>query len=264
MTSQTKKRRTRVADPLASASGVKKVLSALRERCPGLIPKNDKQLTSLLNAARHAENYASTATKRGRPSPWDRETLLTVARELKAILARETQGRISLSSFVGVYMRILHFPADVALALEKDQINLQEAILLARLTAERLGMETLSAKKLRQEILEAHLQANGSQNSLRLRVQDLLRKESGVISSATMSEAVHKVDDLLEVDPDDLRHLFFEEIRNLFYALKEIEPEEITEADLEHFNKASDQVFNVIHGIRQRRKRQVLPRPFSL
>ena len=264
MTSQTKKRRARVADPLASASGVKEVLSALRQHCPGLIPKNDKQLASLLNAARHAESYASTATKRGRPSLWARETLLRVARELKAILARETQGRISLSSFVGVYLRILQFPADVALALEKDQINLQEAILLARLTAEPLGMETLPAKKLRQDILDTHLQAKGSQNSLRLRVQDLLRVEPGVISSATMSEAVHKVDELLEVDPDDLRHLFFEEIRNLFYALKEIEPEEVTEADLERFTETSDQVFNVIQSIRQRRKRQTESRPFQL
>ena len=240
------------------------MLSALRQRCPGLIPKNDKQLASLLNAARHAESYASTATKRGRTSPWARETLLTVARELKAILARETQGRISLSSFVGVYLRIPHFPTDVTHALEKDQINLQEALLLARLTAERLGMEALPAKKLRQEIFDTHLQAKGSQNSLRLRVQDLIRKESGVISSATMSEAVHKVDDLLEVDPGDLRHLFFEQIRNLFYALKEIEPEEVTEADLERFSQASDDVFNVIQSIRQRRKRQALPRPFSL
>ncbi len=163
-----------------------------------------------------------------------------------------------------MYLRILHFPADVTLALEKDQINLQEAILLARLTAERLGMETLPAKQLRQEILDTHLQAKGSQNSLRLHVQDLLRAEAGVISSATMSEAVHKVDELLEVDPDDLRHLFFEQIRNLFYALKEIEPEEVTEADLERFSEASDKVFNIIQGIRQRRKRQALPRPFSL
>lgn len=245
-----------MTDPLASTSGVQGVLSALRKRCPDLIPKSDKQLASLLNAARHAESYASTATKRGRTSPWPRETLLTVACELKAILVRETQGRISLASFVGVYLRIPHFPADVTLALEKDLINLQEAILLARLTAERLGMEPLSAKKLRQEILATHLQAKGSQNSLRLRVQDLLRTETGVVSSATMSEAVHKVDELLEINPDDLRHLFFEEIRNLFYALKEINPAEVTEADLERFSQASDQVFNVIQSIRKRRNRQ--------
>ena len=79
-----------------------------------------------------------------------------------------------------------------------------------------------------------------------------------------MSEAVHKVDDLLEVDPDDLRHLFFEEIRNLFYALKEIEPEEVTEANLERFSEAADQVFNVILAIHTRRKQSALPCPFSL
>ena len=158
----------------------------------------------------------------------------------------------------------IRFPADITLALEKDQINLQEAILLSRLTAERLGLESLPAKKVRQEILAAHLQAKGSQNSLRLRIHDLLHTEAGIISSATMSEAVQKVDELLEVDPDDLRYLFFEEIRNLFYALKEIEPAEVTEADLERFSQASDQVFNIIQRIRRRRNRQALPRPFSL
>lgn len=264
MNSQTKKRRVRASNPLASIIGVRSVLTTLRQRCHEFIPKDDKQLIALLNAARHVESYASTATKRGRPSPWPRETLLAVVRELKAILARETQGRISLSSFVGVYLRILHFPADVTSALEKDQVNLQEAILLARLTAESLVITLPQAKKTRQDVLTAHLQAKGSQNSLRLRVQSLLNTEVGVISSDTMAEAVQKVDELLEVDPDDLRHLFFEEIRNLFYALKEIEPTEVTDADLDRFSQASDQVFNVIQSIRKRRKPQLVNRPFQL
>ena len=173
---------------------------------------------------------------------------------------RETQGRISLSSFVGVYLRILHFPADVAGALEQGRLTLQEATILARITSEGLTISASKAKTLREQILTAHLQSHGSQNSLRTRVQSVLGEESKVISGKTTAEAVQKVDELLEIDPDDIRHLFFEEIRNLFYALKEIEPEEVNEADLGSFSEAADQVFNVLQAIRHRRKRNALPR----
>lgn len=258
-----KRRRTRKSDSLASVSAVRGILEKLRQRCPALIPKAEKQLISFLNAVRHSESYPATATKSGRPVRWPREDLLTVARELKAILVRETTGRISLSSFIGVYLRILHFPADVANALETNQLTLQEAIMLARITDDRLDISAGQAREIRHQILTAHLQSQGSQSSLRARIQNLLVHESGVVSAETMAGAVQKVDELLEVDPEDTRHLFFEEIRNLFYALKEIEPQDITEADLERFGEAADQVFNVIQAIRTRRKRQAMPKPLQ-
>lgn len=264
MASQSKKRRCRKIDPIASVAGVRHLCASLRQRCPALIPKSEKQLVSLLNAARHIENYPATATQSGRPGRWPREVLLKVAHELNAILTRETQGRISLSSFVGVYLRILHFPVDVSTALEIGQLTLQEATILARLTADRLVISASQARQMRQQVLMAHLQTQGSQSSLRVRVQNLLGEEGKVVSGETMTSAVQKVDELLRVDPDDTRHLFFEEIRNLFYALKEIEPDEITETDLERFSEAADQVFNTIQAIRARRKRQLLPRPFQL
>jgi hypothetical protein len=259
-----KRRRLRKPDPLARRAAVRRVCDALRRRCPALIPTDEKQLISLLNAVRHLESHPATAAKSGRPSRWPRANLLEVARELKALLVRETEGRISLSSFVGVYLRILHFPADVTAALEAGQLTLQEANILARLGAERLAVAPPQAKALRQQILTAHLQTNASQNGLRARVQNVLGEDAAVVSTGTMAEAVHKVDELLEIDPDDTRHLFFEEIRNLFYALKEIEPEEVTEADLERFSAAADQVFNVLQAIRARRKRPAVPRPFQL
>lgn len=259
-----KRRRPRKADTLANAAAVRHICEALRARCPSLIPKIEKQLISLLNAVRHIESYSAMDNQSGRPGRWPRADLLLVAKELKAILARETQGRISLSSFVGVYLRILHFPADVSAALSAGQLTLQEATILARVTDTRLQTSDSQAKQRRQQILTAHLQTQGSQNSLRLRVQDLLGEAGKVVSGETMMSAVQKVDELLEVAPEDTRHLFFEEIRNLFYALKEIEPEEVTETDLERFSEAADQLFNVIQAIRARRKRSALPRPFSL
>lgn len=248
---------------MANVAGVRRVCEALRKEFPALIPKSEKQLVSLLNAVRHVDSYPATDTRSGRPSHWRREDLLAIAHELKTILVRETQGRISLSSFVGVYLRILQFPTDVTAALDNDQVTLQEAILLARLTAERLRTNPPQAKRIRQETLTAHLLTKGSQNNLRARIQNLFGSEEGVISGETMTQAVQKVDELLEIDPEDSRHLFFEEIRNLFYALKEIEPAEVTEDDLERFSQASDQVFNVIQGIRQRRKRKALPLPLN-
>lgn len=66
----------------------------------------------------------------------------------------------------------------------------------------------------------------GSQTRLRARVKELLSEvdEDGV-SSEGMTAVVMKVDEMLEVDPSDARHMFWEELKRLFYAMKGIEPE---------------------------------------
>src|SRR2546421_1837252 len=102
-----RRRRTRRPDPLATAVGVRSICAALRERCPSLIPNSEQQLLKMLEAVRHVERRPATDTKRGRPARWPRETLLEVARHLRALLGRETQGRISLQSFTGQYLRLL-------------------------------------------------------------------------------------------------------------------------------------------------------------
>lgn len=153
------------------------------------------------------------------------------------------------------YLRILHFPADVTATLEADKLTLQEAAILARINAERLTTSPHQAKALRQQILTAHLQTNASQNGLRARVQSVLGEEAAPVSSETMARAVQKVDELLEIDPEDKRHLFFEEIRNLFYALREIESEDIDESTLADFSDAADRLFTIIHAIQKKRRR---------
>src|SRR5436190_20724526 len=135
---RTTRRRARKHDPLATNAGVRNICDELRQRLPGIIPNTDKQLFSLLNAVRHVGRYSATETGKGRPGNWERETLLEVSRHLSAILERETGERVSVSSFVGLYLRVLHFPADVLSALERGEHNLQEATLLARLTPSRL------------------------------------------------------------------------------------------------------------------------------
>ena len=255
-----RRRRTRRHDPLTTPDGVRSVCRALRERCPALIPNSESQLVKLLEAVRHVERRPATDTKRGRPPHWAREHLLEVARHLRVVLERETQGRISLQSFTGQYLRVLHFPPDVQAALERGDLNLGEAAQLARLTAGRLDVSPQKAYAVRAEVLRRHLLMKGSEKTLRSHVRELLG-EVVEFSSEVMREAVQKADDLLEVDPSDKRHLFYEEMQRLFYAMREIEPEDVDDDSLEEFMTAADQLSNAIYSIelkKQRREKKVL------
>lgn len=211
------RRRQRTPDPLARPESVRAVCEELRSRIPGVIPNSEKHLVRFLYAVRHVERRPATDTRRGRPSRWRREDLLSAAAHLRAVLFRETSGRVSLNSFLGQYLLILDFPSDVQDALSDGRVNLQEAAQLARLTAERLECSPAKAKSVRGELLGAHLIARGSQNSLRARVREILG-EIVTVSSREMAGVVQKVDELLEVDPSDKRHLFYEEMKRFFYG----------------------------------------------
>lgn len=249
------RRRHRSADPLASPNAVRRVCQQLRERLPDLIPKSEKELIRFLYALRHIERRPATDTRRGRPSRWSRDNLIKAASILRSILERETQGRVSLSSFIGQYLQVLHFPADVTDALTEGSINLQEAGVLSRLTAERLDCSPPKAKSTRGEVLRAHVTAQGSQNGLRARVKEILG-EAPTVSSESMTAIVQKVDELLEIDPSDKRHIFYEEMKRLFYAMREIEPEDVDEGLLKRFMAASDELSNVIYTIELKRRRR--------
>jgi len=91
-----------------------------------------------LYALRYAERRVPNGTRRCWPLRWRREVLLRAAGKLRFVLRRETSARVSLSSFVGQYLPLLNFPADVVEALSAGRVNLFEAAQLARLTPERL------------------------------------------------------------------------------------------------------------------------------
>lgn len=254
-----RRRRTRRPDPLATPDGVRSICECLRQHCPALIPNSERQLVKLLEAVRHVERHPATDTRRGRPPRWERETLLTVAGHLKAVLERETGGRISLQSFTGQYLRLLRFPLDVQAALSKDALNLGEAAQLARLTDRELDVSAQKAYAIRAEVLRGHVLMKGSEKTLRARVRELLG-EVVEVSSQAMAEAVQKTDELLEVDPSDKRHLFYEEMKRLFYAMREIQPEDVDDNSLEEFMKAADGLSNAIYAIelkRQKREQKV-------
>jgi len=133
------------------------------------------QLVSLLQAARHAQRYSATDTKRGRPGKWKREELLRVAARLGDILDHETSSQISFASFVDHYLRLPDFPPDVIEALENREINLFEAEQLARVYAGRMEVSPVQAERTRAELLSSHLQTRASGSRLRQRVNELLR-----------------------------------------------------------------------------------------
>jgi hypothetical protein len=211
----------------------------------------------MLEAVRNIERRPTTDTKRGRPSRWRREDLLEVARHLRAVLERETSGRVSLQSFIGQYVNALRFPSEIQAALANSDINFQEAAQLARLTAERLGCSTTEAQVRRAELLKSHLTARASQNTLRARVKEMLGESQQPVSDADgVVAAIRRVDEMLEIDPSDTRHIFWEEMKRLLFALREIQPEELDDKILNDFTTAMDEVSNVLYRIELRRRKR--------
>lgn len=249
------RRRLRTPDPLATPESVRAICKLLRERMPDLIPSSERQLLRFLYAIRHIERRPATDMKRGRPSTWPRDSLLEAAGQLRAVLERETSGRVSVNSFIGQYLPLLQFPSDVTDALTDGRLNLHEAAQLARLTPERMGCSPREARSRRAEALRHHLAVQGSQTRLRARVKELLGEvDKNGVSSEGMTAVVMKVDEMLEVDPSDARHMFWEEMKRLFYAMKGIEPEDLDEEIMNDFLSAVDGVSNVILRIERRRQ----------
>lgn len=253
------RRRTRNPDLLASPEAVRSLLDRLRERLPGIIPNSEKQLRLLLYAVRHVERRPATDTRRGRPPRRSREDLLKVAGELRRVLERETSGRVSLGTFIGQYLPVLRFPSDVADALRSSEINLQEAAALARVTPDKLGCSAQAARARRGEMLRQHLAVRGPQTRLRERVKEILGETAAqAVSSESMTRVVAQADELLEIDPQDSRHLFWEEMKRIFYAMREVRPEDLDEETLDEFMAAMDGVSAVLHRLEKRRRSREL------
>jgi hypothetical protein len=248
------RRRARRPDPLATVEGVERVINSLRESLPEVMPRSAKGVSGLLNSVRGLYARPANETKRGRPPRYPREQLLRVDAQLRSILARESS--ISVRSFVGHYLPLLDFPKDVLEPLERGDVNLFEAHQLARLSARKLGATEAEAKAIRRKMLEAHLLAHGSGPGLRMRVREALGELAEPDPLTTERVAVEKADELLEADPLDASHLFFEELRMIGRALREIEPAEITDEDLEEIMPAVDQITLTLQKIVRRRERE--------
>lgn len=234
---------------------VRSITDKLRAALPDLIPSKDKELVRLLRAARHAQRYAATDTKRGRPGKWKREDLLKVVARLGDILDRETSSHTSFASFVDHYLRLPDFPPDVLEVLESGEINLFEAEQLARVTAGRLGVSPSQVKRTRAELLSSHLQTKASGERLRQRVNELLRAVAAETGDNTGGELTAELEDLEDFDPYDSTHLFWEQLKQLGFAFREIRREDVTDDEIEELLKASEPILTILSKI-QRRKEQ--------
>lgn len=230
-------------------------MEQLRSALPEIIPKREKDLIRMLRAARHIQRYSATDTKRGRPSRWKREELLAIGARLASILERETPSHISISSFIDHYLRLLDFPADVLQALSSGDINLFEASQLARLTPDRLNASPPQARRTRTELLSTHLQARLSGGSLRQRVGELL-----LASSAEAADAVEVSQDidLEDFDPYDPTHLFWDQIKQLGFALRDIRREDVMDEEIDELLRASEHVLTVLARIQRRKERKTI------
>lgn len=209
----------------------------------------------MLRAVRHVHRYQATDTKRGRPSQWKREDLLQVGTQLTAIFERETSSHISLSSFIDHYLRLLDFPPDLLQALASEEINLFEAEQLARITPERLGSSPAQAKRLRTELLSTHVQAKLSGERLRQRVAELLRTSSAEARDLVENGAAF---DLEDFDPYDPTHLFWDQIKQLGFALRDIRREDVIDEEIDELLKASESVLTILARIQRRKEKKTV------
>ncbi|MDT5158727.1 MAG: hypothetical protein QOH51_3084 [Acidobacteriota bacterium] len=171
------------------------------------------------------------------------------------ILDRETSSHISFASFVDHYLRLLDFPSDVLEALENGDINLFEAAQLARITTQRLGITLGQAERTRAEILSSHLQTRASGARLRQRINELLRASAAETVESTGGELAAELEDLEDFDPYDSTHLFWEQLKQLGFAFREIRREDVTDEEIEELLKASEPILAILSRI-QRRKEQ--------
>jgi hypothetical protein len=259
---KTTKRRKRQPDQLASAEWVRSVFDQIKQSFPLLSSFKEADLVRLARAVRHIERYTASDTRRGRPPRWPREDLLKAGSRLSEILVRETQGRISLASFVDHYIRILRFPSDVIESMDRGDINLFEAEQLARITASRTRMSSAEARRKRVDILAAHLRAKSSGDSLRRRVNELLGASNlDMIITTSPEKDFESLESLEDFDPYDTTHLLWEEIKQLGFAFRDIRREDVTEELLDELLKTSQPIWAVLAKIQRRKQKLSSPNP---
>ena len=249
------RRRRRRLDNFASPDWVRSVFHHLIRSYPRLSSYKDNDLVRLARAVRHVDRYSASDSRRGRPSRWPREDLVRMGSKLGEILDRETQGRISVSTFVDHYLRTLYFPSDILDSLSSGEVNLFEAEQLARLTANRLDLSESETRRIRSEILSAHLQSRSSGERLRRRINELLSPpmtDKG--TAAPFSEGLEDYSNLEDFDPYDTTHLFWEQIKQLGYAFRDIKRGDVSDEEIKQLIQACDPVWNILLRIQRRKQ----------
>jgi hypothetical protein len=181
---------------------------------------------------------------------------LKVAARLGDILERETSPHISQASFVYHYLRLLEFPSDVIEASEGGDINLFEASQLARIAPKGLTTSPSQTRRRRADLLSTHLQTKESGPRLRQRVNELLHDSA---NEAGAYEIAYSEQDLEHFDPYDPTHLFWDEIKQLGFALRDINREDVIDQEIDDLLKASEPILTILSRTQRRKeKKQVM------
>ena len=206
----------------------------------------DEDFKRLLYAAQYHDRFPAKESKSGRRARFDDTFLFNSAGKIKAVLERETNGRITLSRFVSTYLPILGYPHDLQTALDAYLINLEEARILARINRKNLG-EAVKRKpsEIRKEIIESHVKRQGTQAELNRRVNERLnitpkRQAAGVAASVAAIDL--QVDELLEFNEFDTEHLLWEEIKGLVYLMREVDSAAVDDDTTEQVLKDLDSI----------------------
>jgi hypothetical protein len=104
-------------------------------------------------------------------------------------------------------------------------------------------------------LLSTHLQTKESGPSLRNRVNELLRASA---NEAATAEVVDFGQDLEDFDPYDPTHLFWDQIKQLGLALRDIRPEDVNDEEIDELLRVSEPVLTVLARIQRRKERKTL------
>jgi hypothetical protein len=98
------------------------------------------------------------------------------------------------------------------------------------------------------------LQTNQSGPRLRLRVNELLRASTDEAGGGKVTETELNLEDF---DPYDPTHLFWDQIKQLGFALREISPIDVIEGEIDELLKASEPILTILARIQRRKERGV-------
>lgn len=71
------------------------------------------------------------------------------------------------------------------------------------------------------------------------------------ITSRDIASVVARADELLKVDTQDTRHLFWKEMKRIFFAMREVRPSDLEDETIEDSLPPMDQVSNISTGSRK-------------
>jgi hypothetical protein len=91
---------------------------------------------------------------------------------------------------------------------------------------------------------------------MRDRVREMLGESREPAAAEVEAAAVLKADVLLEADPLDSTHLFYEELRRIGRALREVRPEDLTGEDLDALIPVLDELGAVLSQIERKNRRK--------